>query len=354
MHLGYSHSPGTASALPGSVGASLTVPQCLLSAARHGLFSRLISAALSTTLAVTLAGCASRSIEVKPKPTDPAKYAAWSCDRLFDETDAVQQQAADVAYAVDSRAGANIIALGLGLTVFWPALLAMRPDGPEAAQLAELKGRFEALHLAASRQACGAAPEAMASQRQASLPVVLGDTLIYDLQAGGRGAASQTLALKVMAFRRDQLEFAVAVDGQNLAAPLRQDLAGNVALDGHLPLMSWRRLLKPDLALGQVLAGELALAGEAVPSARLRGQVVAIGPQTVAGRSFDVAVIELFGEAPMFGPFSPNGPSDASTPLEGVIAVDRHSGVLLRLELRCANPDYSLRRRLLRVEPGTR
>ena len=117
--------------------------------------------------------------------------------------------------------------------------------------------------------------------------------------------------------------------------------------------MSWRRLLKPDLALGQVLAGDLALAGETVPSARLRGQVVAIGPQTVAGRGVDVAVIELFGEAPMFGQFSPSSPSDASTPLEGVIAVDRRSGVLLRLELRCANPDYSLRRRLLRVEPAT-
>ena len=355
MQPGYSHSPETASAALGSAGASLPQHQRLrlLQATRHGSRSRLISAALAATLATTFAGCASRSIEVKPQPTDPARYAIWSCDRLFDETDAVQQQAADVAYAVDSRAGANIIALGLGVTVFWPALLAMRPDGPEAAQLAELKGRFEALHLAAARQACGAAPETMASQRQASLSVALGDTLVYDLHAGVRGTVPQTLALKVSALRRDQLEFSVALDGQALAAPLRQDLAGNVALDGRLPLMSWRRLLKPDLALGQVLAGDLALAGETVPSARLRGQVVAIGPQTVAGRGFDVAVIELFGEAPMFGQFSSSSPSDASTPLEGVIAVDRRSGVLLRLELRCANPDYSLRRRLLRVEPAT-
>jgi hypothetical protein len=33
------------------------------------------------------------------------------------------------------------------------------------------------------------------------------------------------------------------------------------------------------------------------------------------------------------------------------MAVDRSSGLLLRLELRCANPEFSLRRRLMRVEP---
>jgi len=37
-----------------------------------------------------------------------------------------------------------------------------------------------------------------------------------------------------------------------------------------------------------------------------------------------------------------------------VMAIDRRSGVLLRLDLRCANPDFALRRRLLRVETMAR
>jgi hypothetical protein len=42
--------------------------------------------------------------------------------------------------------------------------------------------------------------------------------------------------------------------------------------------------------------------------------------------------------------------SQGSTRLDGVMAVDRRSGLLLRLELRCANPSFALRRRLVRVE----
>ena len=299
-----------------------------------------------------LPGCASRSVEVRPRPSDPAAYAQWDCERLFDESDAVQHQAADVAYAVDSRAGNNMIALGLGVMVFWPALLAMRPDGPEAAQLADLKGRFEALGLAAAQRGCGSAPETMPARRLASLPVALGDRLVYD-ERSGIGAVAQTLALKVTALRRDHIEFEVGLDDRVLAAPWRQDLSGNTQLEGGAPLIGWRRLLKPDLVLGQVLYGELARATETVPSARVRGQVVATGPQTVAGRNFDVAVIELFGEAPSVGG-GQVGSSDGSTRLDGVMAIDRHSGVLLRLELRCKNPEFAIRRRLVRVEPAPR
>jgi hypothetical protein len=79
-----------------------------------------------------------------------------------------------------------------------------------------------------------------------------------------------------------------------------------------------------------------------VGPARVRGQVVAQGVQQVVGRSFDVAVIELFGDAPTTdGGFAR---------LNGVMAVDRTSGLLLRLELSCSNPDFAMRRRLTRVE----
>ena len=76
-----------------------------------------------------------------------------------------------------------------------------------------------------------------------------------------------------------------------------------------------------------------------------RGQVVAVGPQTVADRRFDVAVIELFGDAQA---------AEAFTRVDGAIVVDRASGVLLRLDLRSAQPPFSLQRRLVRVEaaPG--
>lgn len=300
----------------------------------------------------TLAGCATRSADVTPRATDPAAYAGWDCNRLHDEIDAVQQRAADVAYAVDSRVGNNMIALGLGVTVFWPALLAMRPDGLEAEQLAELKGRYEALRTVVARQACPPPPETMAATRQAALPVALGDRLVYEERANDK-APAHLLGMQVTALRRDQIEFRVDLDGKPYGPSWRQDLVGNPVLDGRAPLLGWRRLLKPDLTLGQVLYGDLAAPDETRTSARVRGQVVAIGPQAIAGRQFDVAVIELFGEAPVTR--APPGSLDhGSTRLDGVMAVDRRSGLLLRLELRSANADFALRRRLLRVEGAAR
>lgn len=310
-----------------------------------------LAPAAAAVAAAVLAGCASRAADVAPLPTDPAAYRGWSCDRLFDERDLVQLHAADVAYAVDARAGNNMIALGVGVTVFWPAVLAMRPDGLEAQQLAELKGRYEALRSAAAEAGCGEPSAAMPPARQASLPVALGDRLVYDERSGANGSV-RTLVMQVAALRRDQIEFSVDSGDPARPALWRQDLAGNPALDARAGLIGWRRLLKPDLSLGQVLSGELAAADEQVPGARVRGQVVATGPQTIAGRHFDVAVIELFGDAP--APRTGAGESlPGSVRLDGVMAVDRRSGLLLRLELRCANADYALRRRLLRVEPAS-
>ena len=304
---------------------------------RSGWLCALLGAAM-------LAACAMHPADVGPRPDDPAAYAGWSCARLFEQIDRVQQDAADVAYAVDARVGNNTIALSVGMTVFWPALLAMRPDGPEAVQLAELKGRFDALSTAAQAKSCGPPPEAMSIGQAVKLPVAVGDRLVYDLIEGRFGGAHR-LDLQVIALRRDQLEYRVEMDGRELAASWRQDLSGNALPGSPPPVVAPRRLLRHALELGQVLDGELALGGEERP-ARVRGQVVAMGPQTLAGHDFDVAVVELFGDAP-FG-------LDGTTRLDGVLAVDRSSGVLLRLELHSASAPFSFRRRLARIEAAPR
>ena len=91
------------------------------------------------------------------------------------------------------------------------------------------------------------------------------------------------------------------------------------------------------------MARELLLAGDEqrLVHAGMRGTVVAVGPQTVAERSFDVAVVELVGDAVR---------EDRSTRLDGVLVVDRASGVLLRLDLRSAQAGFTLQRRLVRIE----
>ena len=286
------------------------------------------------------AGCASRAADVRPQAFDAAAFAGWSCDRLHDEIDLVQQQAADAAWAVDERAGHNVIALGLGVTVFWPALLAMRPDGLEADDLARLKGRHEALVLAAGRSACPTPPAGMRADLAATLPVRPGDRLVYEERTSARGAVRRW-ALEVVELRRDGIDFVgPPIAGQGARQPWRQDLAGNLqeAPDG---VLRWPRLLRRGLELGQVVAGEIAPAGDPMLRARVRGQVVAVGPQQVGPRRFDVAVVELFGDALQ---------GEGSSRLDGVIVVDRASGVLLRLALRSSVAALARQRRLVQVE----
>jgi len=154
-------------------------------------------------LMALLGACATRSADVVPLPADPSVYASWTCDGLYDEADRVRQRAAQLAYAVDERSGNNIIALGLGVTVFWPALLAMRPGGPDAAALAQLRGQDDALRVALDRHACPPAPEQLPPARAAALPIALGERLVYEERpaAGGR---VRELGLRVAALRRDE------------------------------------------------------------------------------------------------------------------------------------------------------
>lgn len=289
-------------------------------------------------VATLLAGCGTRSVDVRPLSADAAEFRNWDCLRIDEERDRVQRRAADVAYAVDQRVGNNILALGVGLTVFWPALLALRPEGLEAADLARLKGRFEALNRVAQEKTCPDLGDQLPAWRAAELPVGPGDRLVYEDRAHPRQPAVAS-TLRLTAVRRGEIEYRLdAADG----APWLHDLAGNV-LVAPPGALRWPHLLRGELALGHVIGGDLLISGDPLARARMRGQVVAVGTHTVGERRFEVAVIELFGDATL---------GEAFTRVEGALVVDRSSGVLLRVELRSAQPRFALQRRLVRVEPG--
>lgn len=290
---------------------------------------------------LALQGCSTRSVDIKPVPANPAEFSLWSCSRIDSELDTVQRRAADVAYSVDERAGNNILALSIGVTLFWPALLAMRPDGPEAAELARLRGRDEALRTAAQRQACPEPGTLVAAGRLASFPLVLGERMVFEERANPRQAA-QEWVLEFRALRRSEIDFQLHPPGSSLSPGglWQQDLAGNV-INAPQGSLQWPRLLRGALELGQVLAGEIQVSGDPQDRARVRGQVVAVGPQIVGDRRFDAAVIELFGDAPRGRNFAP---------VSGALVVDRNSGLLLRLDLRSASTSFSLQRRLSRIE----
>lgn len=303
---------------------------------------RFTTAAVAACVAATLlAGCATRSSDVPPQALDAAEFASWDCARLQDELDRVHWQATARAYKVDERRGNNVIALSVGAMVFWPALLAMRPDGEDAIELARLKGRAQALELAQARSACPPVPQEWPAERLAALPIHLGERLVYEERARP-GAPAAQFGLRLLSLKRDELVFATDPPASGPGAVWRQDAAGNSLGASGRGLLQWRRFLEPELTLGQTLSGELIAADDANLVAPVTAEVMSLGPQTIAGRRFDAAVLELRGAAPRDG--------EGSTRLEGVMAVDRSTGVLLRLELSCSNPAFALWRRLARVE----
>jgi hypothetical protein len=289
-------------------------------------------------LCAGLAGCAGTAPTPPRGAVDPAEFARWDCTRIADEQDRVQQRAADLAYADDDRAGGNIGALGTGVSLFWPAMFAMRREGPEVGDLLKLKARFEALVTAAQRQHC--LPTAAATA--AAAPLAAGERLVYEDRPAARRPGAEW-ALRLTALRRGEIEYhAESARGTVAGAAWRQDPAGNLVAAPQGALQ-WPGLLRANLSLGAVTAGDIQVAGNPLARARMRGQVVALGPQVVDGRRFDAVVIELFGEAPQ---------GDHSERVDGAMVLDRATGLLLRLDLRSADRSFSLQRRLLRVEPA--
>lgn len=304
--------------------------------------STCVHTGLLLAASVALGSCALRSADVRPVAADAMAFGGWTCEQLFAESDRVQRQATRMAYAFDERSGDNIIAMGLGLTVFWPALLSMRSPGPEAQQLGALKGRHEALREAASRQACVRTPWRVPGDS----PLDLRDTLTYEQRDSPR-ARPRRLQLQLVAWSGERAEWQSAAPAEASAgagtAVWRHDRYGNLSEAPQGPV--WPQLLRGELALGELVHGELVDATDGTQRARVRGQVMAIGPQDVGGRRFDAAVIELFGDAPM---------GDARTRLDGALVVDRGSGLLLRLDLESASPAFRLQRRLVRIERPVR
>ncbi|MCU0813079.1 MAG: hypothetical protein MUC32_01705 [Burkholderiaceae bacterium] len=296
-------------------------------------------------LSVALAGCATRAVDTGPDPSDPTQFVTWTCDAMADELERVQQRAADVAHAADPRQGNDVIALGLGLRVFWPALFAMRPQGPDAAELARLKRRHDALRATVDARGCGEPLHVLGARRASLTPLVEGERAVYEQRTSPRRPTTE-LGLRMTSLRRTELDFAADVDGQLLLEVWAQDRAGNLLASPKPPqadagLLYWTRLLPRELELGDVVAGELRHTSGAV--ARVRGQVIATGLHTALGRPFDAAVIELFGDVA-----APAG----GERVDGVMVVERKVGLLLRLDLRSGTPAFALRRTLVRIEPA--
>lgn len=105
-------------------------------------------------LCALLAGCASSSDAIKASYISPLQYQNHTCQQLGAEAERVSRRASEAAGVQDAKRTQDQWATGAAIVIFWPAAFFVGGDGPNAAELARLKGEFEAIEQASIQKNC--------------------------------------------------------------------------------------------------------------------------------------------------------------------------------------------------------
>ena len=106
-------------------------------------------------MALTLAGCATRSSDVAAAYVSPIQYQSYSCGQLREEAARVSSRAVIASGAQDQNATSDAVATGVALVVFWPAAFMLKGNNANAQEVAQLKGDMDAIEQANIRKRCG-------------------------------------------------------------------------------------------------------------------------------------------------------------------------------------------------------
>jgi len=101
-----------------------------------------------------LIGCASSSADIKPAYVSPLQYQSLTCEQIGLEMERVSRRAAEAAGVQDSNRTQDAWVTAAAIVVFWPAAFMVKGDGQNAAELARLKGEFEALERVSIEKNC--------------------------------------------------------------------------------------------------------------------------------------------------------------------------------------------------------
>lgn len=121
--------------------------------------ARLVVGAVS----IAMLGCATRPENVTAHYVSTGRYDTYDCKRLVREAEEVDARARQLTGTLDSKATTDAVLVGVGMILFWPALLALPATGGKAEEqeLGRLKGESQAIQRAYKEKECDvkAAPQ---------------------------------------------------------------------------------------------------------------------------------------------------------------------------------------------------
>jgi len=99
-------------------------------------------------------GCASSADKISGAYISPLQYQSFSCQQLGDEAQRISVRVAHVSGVQDQKASNDAVATGVAIVLFWPAALMIGGNDQNTAELARLKGEFEAVEKASIQKSC--------------------------------------------------------------------------------------------------------------------------------------------------------------------------------------------------------
>jgi hypothetical protein len=105
-------------------------------------------------MGLAMGACAKKAENVSAAYVSPLAYEQFSCRQLADEAGRVSERAGELSGIQNRKRTGDIVATTAAIIVFWPAAFLVSGDDGQTAELARLKGEFEAIQRVSVQKGC--------------------------------------------------------------------------------------------------------------------------------------------------------------------------------------------------------
>jgi hypothetical protein len=106
-------------------------------------------------LSSALIGCASSADKIGGQYVSPLQFSNYDCSQLSMEAQRISARVAQLSGVQDQKASNDAVATGVAIVIFWPAAFLVGGNDQTTAELARLKGEFEAIEQVSIQKRCG-------------------------------------------------------------------------------------------------------------------------------------------------------------------------------------------------------
>jgi hypothetical protein len=102
-----------------------------------------------------ISGCASHADQITGSYTSPLQYQNYTCAQIGEEAQRISARVTQLSGIQDQKAANDAIATTAAVIIFWPAAFLVGGNDQNTAELARLKGEFEAMEKVSVQKNCG-------------------------------------------------------------------------------------------------------------------------------------------------------------------------------------------------------